>query len=233
MTNISLRSISSLKAQYEAGANALEQRIDTLAPNARASNQTLGGIGFDADYGILALIHQKFGETDKASAAIKKAVDYRTRQLGQVNAGRDYQTFAQFAALIAIAQGDFQTAANYVRDGQLFSDSYGHYLCQAAGKTLNAEQVLAIANTISARRDLYHCYLDAIPEMAKLGKLDQVEKLVGAYPGDPRQKSDFYSWVIQGLIAKGDVDGAKRYAEKQGLTKDDRGKLKLDAELMD
>jgi hypothetical protein len=221
-----------VKPRYEAGAGAIENAVDRLASSAHVSAQTVGGIGLDADYGILALVYQKLGDADKAATDIKKGTDYRTRQLGKVDGGRDFETFARFAALVAIAQGDLMGAANYVKTGNLPSDDYAHLLLVEVGRTQDAENALNIANIVGNRRDLWHAYSDMIPEMARAGKLDQVDKLVSAWSGDPRQKADFYWPIVDGMIANGDVDGARQYAGKYHLTDDARGKLGLDARLM-
>ncbi|MBN9566899.1 MAG: hypothetical protein J0H79_04745 [Alphaproteobacteria bacterium] len=221
------------KAGAAASAAALEAAIDKLAPTmVRPTAQAVGTIGLDCDYGILALAHQKLGDPAKAAAAIKKGVDLRTRLLGRVDAGGDYRSFAQDAALIAIAQGHLTDAANYVKTAGLFTDTYGHLLMVETGRTKNAQDALTLANTIGAQRDLWHCYSDLIPAMSKAGKHNDVETLIKAWSGDPRQKSDFYGWVVDGMVAAGDVDGAKSYAEAHNMASTDKGKLALDYKLL-
>lgn len=218
------------KAGYEAGAGAIEAAIDKLAPRVHRSGAAVGDVGLDAGYGLLALVRQKLGEPEKANALIKKAAGFRARLLG--SSARVSETFAKQGMLLAMARGDLVTAAHYVAAANLNSDAYGRMLMREVGRTQNAENALSIANTIGRQRDLWHCYSDMIPVMAKAGRVKEAEKLINAWSGDPRQKSGFYWAVVDGRISAGDVDGARRYAEQFGLAKDDRGKFRLDGRLM-
>ena len=221
-----------MKPVDEAAANALEKEIDALAPVATRSNQTVGDIGLDTDYGVLALVHQKLGAPAKASAAIKKAVDFRKRLLGSVDAGNDYTSFAQYATLVAIAQNHLSDAAQYVKTARLSSDEYGHLLMLEAGRTQDAANALAIANTIGAQRDLWHCYSDIIPQMAKAGKMTDIQQLIDAWSGNPAQKRDFHGWLVDGMVAAGNADGARRYAQSHHLADTPTDKLRLDVRLL-
>jgi hypothetical protein len=206
-------------------------RYTALASTAKPTAQTVGGIGLDSTYGLIAVIHQKLGEPDKADAAIKKAVDLRIRLLGRADA-QDFTAIAKFATLIAIVHDDLPTAANYIKTAQLFTDTYGRLLMVQVGRTQNAEAALEIANTISGRRDLWHAYSDMIPEMAKAGKQGEIDKLINAWSGNPRQKSNFYWPIINGMIDNGDLAGARKFADKYHLADDDNGKLRLDSQLL-
>jgi tetratricopeptide (TPR) repeat protein len=223
---------SPTNAGVAGSAAALETAVDGLAATAQRSDQTVGGIGLDSDYAILALVYQKLGNPAKAASAIKKGVDLRTRLLGSVDAGRSYNMFAQPAALVAMAQGRLPEAANYVRGGNLSGDSYGRLLMIETGRTQNAQNALTIANTIDGQSDLWHCYSYLIPAMSKAGKQGDVEILIKAWSGNPAQKSDFYGWVVDGMVAAGDVDGAKSYAEAHHMADTDKGKLALDYKLL-
>ncbi len=223
------------KAQDEKAADAIESGLDTLASALKKPNSDTAW--FDDAYGAMAIARQKLGEPGKANAAIKKISDLRVREYGQVdyNSGSrgHFPAFTAARFLVALAQKDLDAAAHYMTIGNLYSDSAGKLLCTTVGRTQNAEQALAIANTISKQRDLWHCYHDLIPEMAAAGKSDEVEKLIDAWSGDPRVKDGFHLQVIDGMIASGDVDGARSYAKKHDVVKDDRGKLGLDQRLMD
>lgn len=220
------------KARDEASAAALEAQIDKLAPGVTRSPQVVGGIGLDTDYGVVALAYQKLGEPAKADAAIKKAIALRTRLLGSVDGDDNYANFAAFPALVAIAQNHLTEAAQYVKTAHLFTDSYGRMLMRQTGRTQDAAHALAIANTISGQRDLDHCYSDLIPVMAKAGKTAQVQKLIDAWTGNPAGKSYFYDQVVDGMIAAGNADGARKYAESHHLADTPKGKLSLDSRLL-
>lgn len=223
---------SDAKPAVESAAQALEAQVDKMAPTVKRSNQTVGLIGLDRDYVLLALIHQKTGQPEQASASLKKGQAYRTRVLGQPEGNPDYPSIAAPSAVILIAQGDYPQAAHMVQAGKLSSDAYGSLLMKAVGRTMNAEQALDIANTISQQRDLYASYFDVIPEMAKAGHMDDINKLIAAWSGNPAQKKNFYEQVLDGLVAGGDADAARKYAQEQHLTDDPLGRLRLDAQLM-
>ncbi len=226
------------KTQDEKAADAIETQLDELASAVKAPRQgTIFSITrFDDAYGAMAIVRQKLGEPDKANAVIKKISDLRQLVFGQVDGGGNFGNISDFAAarfLVSLAQMDLDAAVHYMKVGNLSSDSAGQLLCITVGRTQNAEQTLAIANAISQKRDLWHCYHDFIPEIAKAGKPGEVEKLLAAYPGDPRDKDNFYLDIVDGMIASGDASGARSYAEKHDLVKDDKGKLSLDSRLMD
>ena len=220
------------KPTHQSAAQAFETRVDAMAPTVRRSNQTVGLIGLDRDYALLALIHQKLGQPEQATAALKKEQAYRARLLGQAEANPDFASIAGPSAVVLIMQGDYAQAAHMVQAGNLFTDSYGSLLMRAVGRTAHAAQALDIANTISHQRDLYASYTDLIPEMAKAGRMDDVNQLIGAWAGNPAQKKNFYGLILDGLIAHGDADAARKYAQEQHLADDARGKLGLDARLM-
>ena len=219
------------KAAFDTGADAIEAELDTLAVDARPSAQTLGDIGIDNGYTQLALVREKLGETDKAKALVKKAVDYRTRMTGQAGTPLSWGS-GQTRALLAIRWGDLEGAANIITTSGLSADDYGRLLMVEGGRTLDAKGAIALANMISSRMDLWHCYDDIIPVMAEAGKGDEVEKLIEAFPGQVHDKENFYWDLVDGMVARGDVSGAKTYAKKHDLVKDDDGVYKLDARLM-
>ncbi|WP_066454173.1 hypothetical protein [Castellaniella caeni] len=221
-----------VKPAYQSATQAFEGQIDNMAPTVRRSNQTVGLIGLDRDYALLALIHQKLGEPQLATAALKKGQAYGARMLGQPENSPDYPSIAAPGAVVLIAQGDYAGAAHLIQAGNLSSDAYGALLMKAAGQTMNAEQTLDIANTISRQYGLYNTYTVVIPEMAQAGRMDDIDKLIAAWAGNPAQKRLFYGLILDGLVAHGDADAAKEYAQKQHLADDDLGKLRLDAQLL-
>lgn len=222
------------RARDKAAAAALEAAVDKLAAGATRSAQTVGSIGLDTDYGVLALVQQKLGEPAKADALIRKAIDYRTRLLGSIDTGSqyDYNSFATYPALIAMARNQLTDAAQYIKIGHLSSDEYGHLLMLQVGRTQDAEHALAIANIIGQQRDLWHCYADLIPAMAAAGKAAEVQKLINAWTGNPAQKAGFHDLVVDGMVAAGDADEAKKYAESQHLADTPKDKLSLDGRLL-
>lgn len=220
------------KPAYESAVQAFEAQVDKMAPTVRRSNQTVGLIGLDRDYALLALIHQKIGQPEQATAALKKGQTYRARMLGQAEANPDFASIAAPSAVVLIMQGDYAQAAHMVQAGNLSPDSYGSLLMRAVGRTQPAAQALDIANTISHQRNLYASYTDLIPEMIKAGHVDDVNQLIAAWAGSPADKKHFHNLILDGLIAQGDADAAGKYAQEQHLADDARGKLSLDARLM-
>lgn len=119
-----------------------------------------------------------------------------------------------------------------MKTARLFSDQYGQLLMLQVGRTRDAEHALAIANTVGDQRDLYRGYSFLIPAMTKVGQAAEVQKLIDAWTGNPARKSISHGWIVDGMVAAGDADGARKYAESHHLADMPQGKLSLDGRLL-
>lgn len=223
---------ASEKARDEKAADAVEAKLDEMAGGASLQNQAIGLVGYDQAYGLVALVRQKLGQSDKAAAAIKKGEDLRARILGSADSPNGYENFAAFETLIALAQDNPSAAAGYAAKAGLRLYNYPERILEKAGRSGDAEKALAVYGQLNGLVDDYHAFAAIMSGMSKAGKTGDIEKLIAAYPGNPAQKADFYWTVVDSMIASGDASGAKAYAEKHDLAKDERGKLGLDARLM-
>ncbi|MGE0410335.1 MAG: hypothetical protein AB7P23_13895, partial [Amphiplicatus sp.] len=203
------------KARYAAGAAVVEAEMDKLAPVVAVQDSAIGMSGLDCTYGVLALVHQKLGAPDKATAALQKGLALRQALLapGAQNVGLDY--FAQYQTLLALAQGDIDAAATVSQAINNRNDTTRLIVRSLAVKG-EAEKALTLASQLG-NGDNRGAYQHIIEGLIEAGKLDKAEEVINAFPGDMRTKNGFTWLLVNKAADEGDAKRAQAIADKAGL----------------
>jgi hypothetical protein len=130
------------KAQYDTAATAIETELDRITPTITIRDNGIGLGGADLIYGTLALVRQKLGEPDKATADLKKGETLRTPLLAQSDNTIGLEYFAEYQTMLAIAQGDLDKASHDVKAISLNRD-YAKVIITMMARQGEAEKALS------------------------------------------------------------------------------------------
>lgn len=231
---------ASEKARDGAQAGAVEAALDNMAGHAdRSAISGYGNSsnGIDDSYGIIALVHQKLGEPAKATSALKKGQDLRTRLLGANGHTDDY--FAQFQTTLALAQGDTNAAIKSLK--MLSSNTGGGYVrlvLKAMAQKGEGAKALSLLgdpaiHTMGNRNDSCYYCSDLVADLIASSQFDAAKQVIQAIPGGANQQARYYQQIDDRMAADGDQSGAEAFAKQHGLIKSPGDRLRLLYGLMD
>ncbi len=217
------------RAQYTTALDAIEAALDNAARHATIRDNAIGLAGIDITYGGLALIRQKLGEPDKATADIKKGEAERVAMLGP-NGGSsdDRSNFAEFQTMLALAQGDTDAAMNYLKSISLNNNYVKMILMELARKGDGAKALSLIGDVGQQGNNYYYLVNDLIAN----SQFDAAEKVIQAIPGNDAERAGYFRQIEDKMATDGDQSGAEAYAKQHGLIKSPRDRLHLLATLM-
>lgn len=218
------------KARYAPAADAIEAEIDKLAPAVIVQDGAIGPSGLDTAYGILALIHQKLGDSGKASGAINKAVGIRAKLLAPGAEGVGEEDIAEYQSALALAQGKPEEAASYAKVVRVRHE-HSRLIMKEIARTGDAEKALAVANELGAASN-WNQYSVLVEGLVESGKIDKAEAVINAYPGNPDEKKAFQWLIVQKLAAEGDAKGAQEAANKYSLLNTPADRMRLATNLL-
>ncbi len=211
------------RQRVAASAAAIEAELDKLAPLVTIQDSAITQM--DTAYGALALVQQKLGAADKASALIVKGAALRDRLLpaaAQKEVG--LSQFNAYAALIALAHGKHAEAAELVTAMNIRHE-YARLILKSFAVKGDLEQCLALANTIQP--NLPQSYTTVIESFIEAGRLDDAERAIAAFAGNADAKRGMYWLLAQQAATEGDVKGAEKFAEKYSLVAQPRDRLRF------
>ena len=197
-------------------AAQIEAELDKFAAPLPPSAEWMGSSSPDTIYAMLALIQQKLGAPDKASALVKKSEDARVRLSPPGSNPPDSQTPAtEFQLLVALGQGDPDRAAALLpRVQPVGTDPTTLVLMALAGKG-EAEKALTLASQMN--RASGQTYEMLINELGTHGHADKAEAVLNAFPGS----DDIRLAMAWGLVVRaaqaGDMKSAASMATKYKL----------------
>jgi hypothetical protein len=220
-----------MKSQYDTAATAIETELDRIAPTITIRDNGIGLGGADLIYGTLALVRQKLGEPDKATADLKKGEALRATLLAQSDNTIGLEYFAEYQTMLAIAQGDLDKASHDVKAISLNMD-YAKVIITMMARQGEAEKALTFVGELGRQADP-NDYDYIVDGLIHAGKLDQAEQVINAFPGDAASRSGYYWKFVQKMANEGDASGAEDFAKQHGLTAAPRDRLRLLYTLMD
>ena len=219
------------KAQYDTAATAIETEMDRITPTITLRDNGIGLGGADLIYGTLALVRQKLGEPDKATADLKKGEALRATLLAQSDNTIGLEYFAEYQTMLAIAQGDLDQAVHDVKAISLNRD-YAKVIITMMARQGEAEKALTFVGELGRQADP-NDYDYIVDGLIHAGKLDQAEQVINAFPGDAASRSGYYWKFVQKMADEGNASGAEDFAKQHGLTDAPRDRLRLLYTLMD
>lgn len=197
-------------------AGQIEAELDKFIAPLQPSGEWMGGSGPDTIYAMLAVIQQKLGAPEKASALVKKSDDARAKLSPPGSNTATSQTrAAEFQLLVALGQGDIdQATALLPRVTPVGNDPVKLVLIALAGKG-EAEKALTLA--AQTNRASGQTYEMLINELGAHGYADKADAVLNAFPGG----DDIRAALAWGLVVKatqaGDFKSADSIAEKYKL----------------
>ncbi len=217
------------KGYYETAVDSIEAALDKLAPQVKSSAINLPGI--DLTYGIVALVRQKLGQSDKASAALKKGEAIRTRLLGRSDAPQNLNYFAPYQVTLALAQNKPDDAARYSKAGRLPSYTYERWIVTSMARDGEVEKALTYIGGLSRPNSNDYDYI--IDTLTQAGKFDQAEQVIRAIPGGASRQAGYYWKFVYKMASDGDQSGAEAYIKKHNLIQSPADQLRFFYSLMD
>lgn len=216
-------------AERQATGRAVEQiedELDKFVAPLQAKGEWLGMSGAETIYGMLALIQQKLGYPDKASALVKKAEDTRaalSRPGTYKEEGRSY--LAEYQLLVALGQGDTDRATALLPRLTPVGNDNEKLIFVALARKGEAEKALTLATQIN--RAGPNDYQMLINEMAAHGHADKAVVVLDSFPG----RADLRAALAWGLVEKaaqgGDLKSAGHIAEKYSLLNNPAYRLRM------
>lgn len=203
---------ASEKDYYVKAADSIETALDKLAPQVDRSAIKLPGI--DLTYGIVALVRQKLGQSDKATAALKKGEAIRTRLLGRSDASPNLDYFSEYETTLALAQNKPDDAVLHV-GATKSAYNYEQWIVTSFTRDGKVEKALTYIGNLQRPNGNDYTYI--IDTLAQAGKFDQAEQVVRAIPGGASRQAGYYWKFVYKMAADGDQSGAEAYAKKHNL----------------
>lgn len=199
------------KRRYEVAVDSIEAALDKLAP--QVTRKAITSVGIDVSYGIVALLRQKLGQPEKATAALKKGEAVRAKLLGSSDDATNLQSFSEYQIIVALAQNDPDLAARYAKTGHLSSD-YEHPIIRSMARKGEIGNALTFIGTVDPNGN---GYVDLINTLIQTGKLDKAEQAIRAIPGRADRQAFYYHQILYKMASDGDQSGAEAYAKKHNL----------------
>ena len=197
-------------------AGQIEAALDKFIAPLQPGGEWMGGSSPDNSYAMLAVIQQKLGAPDKATALIKKSEDARVKLSppGSYNASTQFRA-AEFELLVALGQGDTaQAVALLPRVTPVGNDPIKLVLIALADKG-EAEQALTLASQMN-RAD-GQTYEMLINQLGTHGHADKAEAVLNAFPGSDDVRLAMAWGLVVRAAQAGDMKSAQSMAEKYQL----------------
>lgn len=213
------------KARYAAAAATIEAEADKLAPAVGIRDNAIGLGGLDTAYGLLAMVRQRLGEADKATALMGKALAVRGRllQAGAERVGIEY--VAPFATLLALGQGKHAEAAQHSLDFNVRHD-YVRLILKSASSAMKVEDLLTLAAQVEPN-NARSSYTNIIESLIDSGRLDEAETVIAAYAGNADEKRAFQWRLLNQAASSGDLRRAEAVASKYALINGPEDRLRV------
>jgi hypothetical protein len=200
------------KGYYETAVDSIEAALDKLAPQVKPA--AIDMVGIDLAYGIVALLRQKLGQPEKATAALKKGEAIRTRLLGRSDASPNLRYFSEYQTTLALAQNKPDDAARYAKfTGSPYN--YEQWIVTSFARDGEVGNALTYMGGLSSPNGNDYDYI--IDTLIQAGKLDQAEQVVRAIPGGASRQAGYYRKFLYKMASDGDQSGAEAYAKKHNL----------------
>lgn len=198
-----------------AAAGRIEAELDTFVAPQKPEGKWLGLSGAETTYGILALIQQKIGAPDKASALVKKAEETRAALSRPGTYQPDARTYlGEYQVLVALAQGKVDEAAGMYDRVTPVGTDVGRLILAAYAQNGQAEEAMTFAARTNRGLNEYDLI---IKELAASGHADKAEQVLNAAPGNASVKAGMAWGLVEKAAAAGDVGQAEAIAEKYNL----------------
>lgn len=197
-------------------AGQIEAELDKFVAPLQPSGEWLGMSGAETIYGMLALIQQKLGAPDKASALVKKSDATRAALSPPGSYNAESQSYlAEFQLLVALGQGDTDQATTLLSRVTPVGNDDAKLIFVALARKGEAEKALTLASQIN--RASGQTYELIINELGAHGHAQKAEAVLNAFPGDATVRSAMAWSLVTKAAQGGDLKSAEGIAERYSL----------------
>lgn len=207
-------------------AAQIEAELDKFVAPLQPTGDWLGMSGAETIYGMLALVQQKLGNAEHASALVKKAEETRVKLSRPGAYQLENQSYlAEFQLLVALGQGDIDQAAALLGRVVPVGNDDANLVLVALARKGDAEQALTLAAQVN--RASANTYQMLINEMGEHGHADKAEAVLNAFPGSADTRAGLAWGLVEKAAAGGDLASAERVAEKYQLLNNPAYRLRM------
>jgi len=198
-----------------AAAGRVEAELDTFVAAQKPEGKWLGMSGAETTYGILAVIQQKIGAADKASALVRMSEETRAALSRPGTYRADARSYlGEFQVLVLLAQGKVDEAAGIFDRVTPVGHDVGRLVLAAYAQQGKAEEAMAFASRTNRGLNEYDLI---IKELAASGHADKAEQVLNATPGNASAKAGMAWGLVEKTAAAGDIGQAEAIAGKYKL----------------
>jgi hypothetical protein len=207
-------------------ATTVEGVLDSLAPSATLQNLGVGNPGLDGAYLIVALVHQKAGDSAKANATLAKVAALRQRLVPGNLQVRGLEDVAIFRTFIALAQGKLDDAVSYAQNVGM-KNYIGRPIALEYARKGEAERALTLASEFGVDLRSFTLAQPIVQALIEAGETEKADQVIAALPMDPNTRSAFYWDMVAKAATEGDQDDAEEIAEEHSLLNGPADRLRL------
>jgi hypothetical protein len=213
-------------SRNSSAATTVEGVLDSLAPTATLQNLGIGNPGLDGAYLIVALVHQKAGDSAKANATLAKADALRARLVPGNLQARGLEDVAIFRTFIALGQGKLDDAVSYAQNASM-KNYIGRPIALEYARKGEAERALTLASEFGIDLRSFTLAQPIVQALIEAGETEKADQVIAALPMDPNTRGAFYWDMVAKAAGEGEQDDAEEIAEEHSLLNGPADRLRL------